>query len=112
MVLTPLSRDNTMRFVIKANGSQQLLNAPTLTKGVWTHVAVTISGNTGTLYVNGKTVATNTAMVLDPVNVGTQKNYLGKSQWAQDPLFNGLLDDVKFYTSALTAAQVAALAAS
>jgi hypothetical protein len=28
----------------------------------WTHLAVTLSGSTGTLYMNGAAVATNSAM--------------------------------------------------
>jgi hypothetical protein len=37
----------------------------------WPHVAVTVSGNTGTLVVNGNAVATNTGMTLHPANLGT-----------------------------------------
>ena len=110
MFLTPKSGGNTLRFAIKYNnGTEQQLNGTTLTAGVWTHVAVTISGDTGKLFVNGSLVNTNAAMTLNPAQLGTELNYLGKSQYA-DPLFGGLLDDVRFYNSALTDAQVTALA--
>jgi rhamnogalacturonan endolyase len=80
-----------------------------LTSGAWTHVAVTISGSTGTLYVNGVATGTNTGMTLKPASLGsTTQNYLGDSQFALDPSFNGLVDDFRIFNRALTAAEVAA----
>ncbi len=112
LFLTPKSGSNTLRFAIKLNnGTEQQLNAPALTPGVWTHVGVTIAGDTGKLFVNGSLVNTNTGMTLNPAQIGTGTNYLGKSQYP-DPLFGGLLDDVRFFNTALPDAQVAALAAS
>jgi hypothetical protein len=112
MFLTPKSGGNTLRFAIKYNnGTEQQLNGTTLTAGVWTHVAVTISGDTGKLFVNGSLVNTNAAMTFNPAQLGTELNYLGKSQYA-DPLFAGLLDDTRFYNYALTDSQVGALAGS
>ncbi|MEK7951422.1 LamG-like jellyroll fold domain-containing protein [Luteolibacter sp. Y139] len=112
LMLTPRSGNNTLRFVIKYNnGAEQQLNGTTLPVGVWTHVAVTISGDTGKLFVNGALVNTNAAMTYNPSQIGTELNYLGKSQYP-DPLFAGLLDDARFYSYALTDAQVSALAVS
>jgi len=110
LFLCPKSGGNTLRFAIKNGGSEQQLNGSPLTVGVWTHVAVTIAGDTGKLFVNGTLVATNAAMTINPVDVGTNTNYLGKSQWP-DPLFNGLIDEARFFTYALSDAQVAAMAA-
>lgn len=101
-----------LRFLMRENGgTEQQLNAATLPTGVWTHVAVTITGDTGKLFVNGALVNTNTAMTIDPVDIGTEFNYLGKSRF-NDPLFNGRLDDVRIVSSAMTDAQIAALAAT
>src|SRR6185436_3462614 len=109
LFLTPRSGGGTLRFAINNGGGEQQLNAPALSAGTWTHLAVTIAGNTGKLFVNGIPVATNSALNINPVDVGTQFNYLGKSQFAADPLFNGRLDDFRFVSSALTDAQVAAI---
>ena len=38
-------------------------------------------------------------------------NWLGRSQYPSDPYFNGKVDDFRIYNGAMTAAQVAALAA-
>lgn len=110
--ISPKSGGGTLRFAIRQNnGTEQQLNAPALTAGAWTHVAVTIGGDTGKLFVNGTLVDTQ-AITINPGNVGTETNYIGKSQFAADPLFNGVLDDFRLIPSALTDAQVQALAAS
>ncbi len=109
LFLTPKSGGSTLRFTILNGGSEQQLNAPALPVGVWTHVAVTLAGNTGKLFINGAPVATNTAMTINPVDVGTKFNYLGKSRFSADPLFGGRFDDFRFLSSALTDAQVAAI---
>jgi hypothetical protein len=100
------------RFAITTNGGggEQRLDAAIFPVNAWTHVAVTLSGNTGKLFINGTLADTNTSMTLDPEDVGVNYNYLGRSRFAADPNFNGRLDEVRFLTSALTEAQVAALA--
>lgn len=113
MFLTPRSAGTTgnLRFAIKVGGgSEQVLNAAPLTQGVWTHVAVTISGNTGKLFVNGALAATNTGMSYNPADIGTNLNYVGKSQFPADPLFDGQLDDLRFFATALTDSQIATIA--
>ena len=72
-------------------------------------MAVTLVGNTGTLYVNGAAVA-STSITIDPANVTQTTNYLGKSQFTADPLFTGSLDDFRIYNRGLSAAEIAALA--
>lgn len=109
LFLTPKSGAGNLRFTLKNGGGEQQLNhTAALAAGVWTHVAVTLSGDTGKLFVNGTLVNTNTGMTINPADLGTRQNYLGKSQFA-DPLFAGKLDDVRFLNSALTDAQVSVL---
>jgi len=101
------------RFAIKiSNSAEQLIDGPSaLSTGVWTHIAVTVSGSTGTLYIDGAAVGTNNAMTFRPSGMGnTTQNYLGKSQYP-DPYFNGALDDFRIYGSALSASEIGILAA-
>ncbi len=110
MFLTPKSSSGVMRFSIKNGSTEQNLDySGALPANTWTHVAVTISGNTGKLFINGTPVATNTGMSLNPSALGTNWNYLGKSRFGNDPYFAGKLDDVQFLSYALTDTQIAAL---
>jgi len=112
LLLTPRSGPGTLRFTISVNGntpgSEQILETEALPVGEWTHLAVTLVGNTGTLYVNGA-VADSGPISLDPASVAPVWNYLGKSQY-NDPSFDGLIDDVRIYNRGLSPAEVSALA--
>ena len=111
MYLAPASGGNTIRYGITTSSSagEQTINGPVLSPGAWHHVAVTLSGNTGTLYVDGAAVGTNSSMTLKPSSLGsTTQNYIGKSQWP-DPYLNGRVDDFRIYSRALTNAEIIAL---
>jgi len=123
MMLTPRGQLRSgwagMRFAMTANGPgdgppEQIIDAPTeLPSKRWVHVAVTLSGATGTLYVDGAAVSTNTAMFQAPFRLeSTTQNWLGKSQYSTDPTFSGRIDDFRIYRGALSAAQIASLMAS
>ena len=113
LFLTPRTGTGVARFAIRTTATpEQVINgSAALTAGVWTHVAVTLSGNTGTLYVNGVAVGTNPAMTLRPSSLGsTTQNYIGDSQFVADPSFSGLVDEFQIYNRALTAGEIAAFA--
>lgn len=106
-MLTPKSSANTMRFVIVNGGAEQQLNTSVPATGQWVHVAVTLSGNTGRLFVNG-TQATTGTITLNPSDFMPTKNYIGKSNWP-DPLFDGRIEDFRVYSRALTGTEIVAL---
>lgn len=113
MFLTPQNGVNTrLRFGITTNsagGEQQITGLIPLSVGVWHHVAVTLNGNTGILYLNGVAQGTNAGMTLRPTTLGvTVNNYLGRSQWP-DPYFNGSIDEFRIYSVAHSAAEIAAM---
>lgn len=63
----------------------------------------------GILYVNGVAVGTNSAMTLTPSSLGsTANNYIGRSQYSADPYLNGVLDEFRIYSVALSAPEIAA----
>ena len=89
-------------------------DANDLRVGQWVHVAVTKSGTTARIYVDGVERGVNTGVTFSfPQIAGgvTTDNYVGHSSWA-DPNLNASVDDLRLYPTALTAAQVAVLAAS
>lgn len=108
--LSPSSGSGTLRFAIRTSstGEQIVQTASALPVGQWTHVAFTLSGGVGRLYVNGAQAA-SASVSLTPAQITPALNYLGKSRFAADPLFNGRLDDVYLADYAFTPAQVAAL---
>jgi len=116
MFLT-LNAGSGPRFAITTSGAggEQRLDHPgqNLPLDTWSQVTVTVSGTTGTLYVNGKAVATNDGITISPSDLGASngRNWIGKSQYGSDPAFDGALDDVAIHSRALSAAEVADLAA-
>ena len=114
MFLTLSAGGGPLRFAIttSGNGAEQQLTAPsTLPLNTWSHVAVTLSGTTGTLYVNGTPVATNANMTLHPSDLGvTSQDWIGRSQFSADPPLNATVDDFQIYDHALSGAEIAALA--
>jgi DUF1680 family protein len=113
MFLTPSSGGGPARFAITSSGAggEQRINAPAaLPAGAWTHVAVTLSGGLGVLYLNGAEVARNAAITVRPTDLGgTTQNWLGRSQYGGDPYLDGALDSFRLYSRALSAAEVADL---
>ena len=115
MLLTPQSSSGAVRFTITTGGGgvEQIINGTSaLLVGSWHHVAVTLAGTTGTLYVDATPVGTN-SITITPAQLGTTtQNSIGKSLYSSDPYLNGKVDDFRIYNGALSAAQIAALAAS
>jgi Concanavalin A-like lectin/glucanases superfamily/Alginate lyase len=115
MMLSARGTTGVVRFAITVNGAageQTIDGTAALTTNQWVHVAVTLSGGIGTLYVNGRAVGTNPGMLLAPFRLGgTIQNWIGRSQYAADPYFNGLVDDFRIYWGALSAADIAVLSA-
>jgi hypothetical protein len=115
MFLTPqagvTNGKSTIRYGIKNGSTEQQVNfAYTFPLNTWTHLAITQSGNTVSLYVNGELAASNTGITLKPSGLGaTSQNYIGKSQWA-DPLLKGSVDEFRIYNYGLSDEEVKGLA--
>jgi autotransporter-associated beta strand protein len=110
LYLSPSSGSGTLRFAIKNGGTELTLDTTAPPVGQWQHIAFTLGGNTAKIYTNGVLAASSAAtIVYNPSSIKPAQNYLGKSQTAADPLFNGSLDEVEIADYAFTAAQVAAL---
>ena len=113
MFMTVNAGGSGLRFAITTGGGgaeQQLTGGGLLPLNTWSHVAVTLSGTTGTLYLNGNPVATNSNMTLHPSSLGnTNQNWIGRSQYG-DPLLNATVDDFAIYGHALSASEIGTLA--
>ena len=93
-------------------GEQRIEGASPLPAGQWTHIAVTRSGNTGTLYVNGSVAGTNPNMTLRPADLGvTTGNWIGRCQFPQRNVsyLNAAIDEFQIYDRALSVAELRSL---
>ncbi|MBN1361823.1 MAG: discoidin domain-containing protein [Sedimentisphaerales bacterium] len=104
---------DSMTFGILATGrTETRVVAPERVPAGWHHVAVVIDSATMNidLYLDGTVVGSNTTDTL-PRDLGeTTNNWLGRSPWANDEYYTGLLDEFRIYNRALTAGEVQYLA--
>ena len=106
LFLTP-SNGSVMRFAIKNGGSEQSVSCKTkLATMQWKHVAVTIGEGRTVIYVDGEEAASSTAITISPADVHPVLNYLGRSQFASDPMLMAYMQDVRIYNYALSADEV------
>ncbi|MFC0506498.1 beta-L-arabinofuranosidase domain-containing protein [Micromonospora costi] len=114
MFLTPRAgvTGNAPRFAITVGGSggeQQINGNAALPTNEWVHLAVTLSQNTGTLYVNGQVAGTNTNMTLNPTHLGNPGNrWIGRSQYG-DPFLDATIDEFHIFDRALSQEQIRSL---
>ena len=118
--ISPKGDSGKVAFVISNNGKageQKLEGSAALPVNTWTHVAVTLRGDTGTLFIDGKPVATNDKMTLNPDDVlarnslaGNNTNFLGRGPKAD--YFSGMIDDFRAYVQPQDSAFIANLAGS
>ena len=109
MFLSPSSNTGQLRFAVMNGGSEQQMNTNALSIGKWSHVAVTINSAGTHLYVNGKLVVESATITTSPLDFKPILNYIGRSQFTTDPLFNGYIDDFRVYNYALTASEITQL---
>lgn len=70
----------------------------------WTHLAATLSGTTGTIYINGTNVGSG--FTLSPYNAVLTNNFFGRSAFAGDTNANAMFDEIRIWRGARTQAQI------
>jgi hypothetical protein len=91
------------RPAIEANRGE-LIGGTAPPLNAWTHIAGTYAGGTLRIYVNGVQVAAKATTQVMPNS--TNPLYIGgNSRWGE--YFDGLIDDVRVYNRALSAAEIA-----
>ena len=103
------SAENAIADANAPGGVSEPLNFTKPASDVWTHVAVTLDGTTRTVYINGVADASRTSGQIgydggygDPVWFGALHGY-------DIYHLKGCMDDIRLYTHALSATEVAGL---
>ena len=108
MFLTP-NGYSQMRFVMKNGGEEEVLTASKPKTNTWVHIAVTLSDEAVSIYMDGKQVAQSTDMKIRPIDIRPMMNYIGRSQFNGDPLLKAYVDDFRIYNYALNAEELMAV---
>lgn len=112
MYLTP-SNGSTMRFAIKNGGEEQAIETGAKLQGnKWHHVAVTLGAGHATLWIDGQEAGASASISIKPSDIRPVLNYIGRSQFDADPLFSGLIDDVRIYNYPLSAEELRGIVAN
>ncbi len=106
MFLTVRSNEgNKVRFAIKNGGEEQTLTADvtmTTSRNKWAHLALSMGEDSVAIYLDGKLIGSSKEITIRPADFKPFMNYIGRSQFAADPLFKGYIDDFRIYNYALT----------
>ena len=83
----------------------QFQSTQQLSYNTWYNVAATMSGTTGTIYVNGAAAGSQTMNTA--VGVTRQYCFIGRSEWAGDGMYQGNIGSIAIYNRALSAGEMA-----
>lgn len=97
-------------FVRTAGGGAQLVNTTFRPDGLWHHIVMVCDGASGvlTVYIDGQpnaqaTISGGILASAEPVTIGARRS----GTTAYDLQFNGIIDEVAFYTNALDGGKIA-----
>lgn len=73
----------------------------------WVHMAISQKGQVFKFYANGQLIYTDSSANIRPSDMGiTRNNYLGKSQFPNDPYSDHMYDDFRIYNYDLSQEQI------
>jgi hypothetical protein len=114
--VVPNGSDSTasnMVFRITKDGynNDQKLTAASPSTSTWTHVALVLApGGGGKLYVDGVEKDSQSGVTLRPADLGAiDYAFIGKSPFTADATLDGIVDEYRVYSRALSADEVQAL---
>ena len=117
MYLTPRNATGLPQFSIRlvpeagAEIKENVISTgAAIAANAWHHAAIVVDATGGHLYIDGALVGGNTSMTLRPADLGAMPNdWIGRSEFPNDPYFDGDIDEFRVYNRALSSAEVLAL---
>lgn len=107
MFLTANADNGMMRLAAKNGNTEQRMDICKLkTNYTWQHIVITIEEDKITAYVDGKEQVASADITIRTSDFMPVFNYIGRSQFASDPMLKGGIDDVRIYNYALSAEEV------
>jgi hypothetical protein len=111
--LTPKDGDGVLKaaFSLAGPGGENLVKgAGPLSSGTLEHLAVVVDGSDSllSLYSNGTLVGSDGPLRGTLTEVVDENSWLGRSQWVFDVGYAGVLHDLRIFSTARTAEQIAA----
>jgi len=97
---------NGSKLFLTTEGTNHYSSSTALSSNTWYHVSAVVDDTTARLYLNG--TLTDTFSVAYPANVVPQFNWWGRSNWSGDPAWQGQQDELRIWSRALSAAEIAA----
>lgn len=115
MFLTPKNGNGKLSFVMKNGGDEEIVETSvTFGTSNTKHVAVTIKTieegkSQVVVYVNGEVVGESNDITIKPSDIAPALSYIGRSQYSNDPMMSGYIDDFRVYNYPLTAEEILAM---
>lgn len=104
-----MGSDNTITFAVHDSGGWSHPSSGTITTAAWHHIVMTYATGSAQIgYIDGAPAAWVDMTGRDTLAGSTQPVYIG-SLYDGTTAFNGLIDDVRIWNTALTATQISEL---
>jgi gliding motility-associated-like protein len=103
---SPYQSGSTVFTIHKCSSSARTYayNSSTIPTSVWTHIVITLTGDTARIYKNN-VFWYSYKMIDTPCSVIRTQCYFGKSNYP-NPYLNGKIDDIRIYNRAISVAEI------
>lgn len=103
--------DNPTNWNITSGGVRSTVTGPTTTINTWYHSVGTYDYATGEMkyYIDGQLVGSRNIGSRKTIDLSTSSVRIGYGPSSNSPYFPGLIDDIRIYNRALSAAEVTAI---
>ena len=94
--------------IVIHNGGQLItrtISPEALVVSQWQLLTGTFDGNQTRIYINGSLMI-SANVIYSSTSVNRTKNYIGKSNWAENGFSDSLLDDLRFYNKSLNPTEI------